>query len=280
MRADLARTLSELRRCVRASACVAVIWLSLPAGAAEISLEERLNELRQAYPGHIMSMNGTTLTMSDRAQMHIDDGEQRKSFNDKLEHADVEDMLSQVYPVITCVQPGSRPALDFDPGRIRNEAFFKAIYGKSAAEVTANLVQVDWFGQPLSVNKQLGIDKKLSAVVEELKPKLATLRSYLLPSAGTFNWRPIAGTSRLSTHSYGIAIDISTAKSDYWRWSKGAPKNVGAPTHKIPGEIVAAFERQGFIWGGNWYHYDTMHFEYRPELVAIGRLAEKRGCVQ
>ena len=26
-------------------------------------------------------------------------------------------------------------------------------------------------------------------------------------------------------------------------------------------------ERHGFIWGGNWYHYDTMHFEYRPELL-------------
>mgnify|MGYP002637708491 CR=1 FL=1 len=23
----------------------------------------------------------------------------------------------------------------------------------------------------------------------------------------------------------------------------------------------------GFIWGGRWFHYDTMHFEYRPELL-------------
>jgi len=22
-----------------------------------------------------------------------------------------------------------------------------------------------------------------------------------------------------------------------------------------------------FIWGGRWYHFDTMHFEYRPELL-------------
>ena len=27
------------------------------------------------------------------------------------------------------------------------------------------------------------------------------------------------------------------------------------------------FERHGFIWGGKWHHYDTMHFEYRPELL-------------
>ena len=40
-----------------------------------------------------------------------------------------------------------------------------------------------------------------------------------------------------------------------------------------PREIVAAFEAQGFIWGGKWYHYDIMHFEYRPELLAKAQLA-------
>jgi hypothetical protein len=32
-------------------------------------------------------------------------------------------------------------------------------------------------------------------------------------------------------------------------------------------EIVLTFERHGFIWGGKWGHFDTMHFEYRPELL-------------
>jgi hypothetical protein len=36
--------------------------------------------------------------------------------------------------------------------------------------------------------------------------------------------------------------------------------------NRIPQFIVDAFEAEGFIWGGRWYHYDTMHFEYRPEL--------------
>ena len=31
--------------------------------------------------------------------------------------------------------------------------------------------------------------------------------------------------------------------------------------------IVKVFEKYGFIWGGRWYHYDTMHFEYRPEFL-------------
>ncbi|MGE0856132.1 MAG: M15 family metallopeptidase, partial [Hyphomicrobiaceae bacterium] len=67
---------------------------------------------------------------------------------------------------------------------------------------------------------------------------------------------------------YGIAIDIATADADYWRWP--APVANGAPRpwrNRIPMEIVEIFERHGFIWGGKWHHYDTMHFEYRPELM-------------
>jgi hypothetical protein len=37
--------------------------------------------------------------------------------------------------------------------------------------------------------------------------------------------------------------------------------------NRIPWEIVEIFEKYGFIWGGKWYHCDTMHFEYRPELL-------------
>jgi D-alanyl-D-alanine carboxypeptidase len=54
--------------------------------------------------------------------------------------------------------------------------------------------------------------------------------------------------------------------SDYWLWSG----TTGTIPYKngMPREIVDIFERHGFIWGGKWYHYDTMHFEYRPELFS------------
>jgi hypothetical protein len=43
-------------------------------------------------------------------------------------------------------------------------------------------------------------------------------------------------------------------------WSKGPYRN------RVPYEIVEIFERHGFIWGGKWGHFYTMHFEYRPEF--------------
>ena len=83
---------------------------------------------------------------------------------------------------------------------------------------------------------------------------------YIDNIAGTFNYRNIAKTDQLSAHSWGIAIDINVANSHYWQWHKEY-KNL------IPKEIVYVFEKNGFIWGGRWEHFDTMHFEYRPELT-------------
>jgi hypothetical protein len=31
------------------------------------------------------------------------------------------------------------------------------------------------------------------------------------------------------------------------------------------------FEKHGFVCGGKWYHFDTMHFEYRPEIIAASQ---------
>ncbi|MCL2443985.1 MAG: M15 family metallopeptidase [Treponema sp.] len=35
---------------------------------------------------------------------------------------------------------------------------------------------------------------------------------------------------------------------------------------------MKTFESQGFIWGGKWQLFDTMHFEYRPEILILNGL--------
>ncbi|MES0403835.1 MAG: M15 family metallopeptidase, partial [Hyphomicrobium sp.] len=59
--------------------------------------------------------------------------------------------------------------------------------------------------------------------------------------------------------------------TDYWRQAKPGTDGTYAYKNKIPMEIVRIFEKHGFIWGGKWHHYDTMHFEYRPELLGNDR---------
>jgi hypothetical protein len=67
-------------------------------------------------------------------------------------------------------------------------------------------------------------------------------------------------------HSYGAAIDINTRTTTTWLWHRDWQADAATLPH-VPDDIVAIFERHGFIWGGKWSHYDTMHFEYRPELL-------------
>lgn len=244
-----------------------------PGVARELRLEEKVTALVKAYPDMIEASRDGKLIMREGAPIPIDDGI-RRSHAQMLVEGDVEDSLSQVY------RPGSceyRPSVDSDPGRIRNDQLMKHLYGASAKAVQSSLVPVAWFGETLRVTSRNGVDKALAAVREELAADPA-VRNYLTPSAGVFNWRKVAGQANLSVHSFGAAIDLNTKHADYWLWSGGKPGNVPTYKNRFPMKIVTAFERHGFIWGGRWYHYDTMHFEYRPELLAIAKAAGISAC--
>ncbi len=222
--------------------------------------------LSGAYPG-AFRIEGNSVIFPGGTRIPWDDGD-NKSPAQLLADADVEDMFHYPYPTGTAART---PGRDEDPGRIRNDAFFKALYGSDAATVRASLRSVPWVprlgGGQLPVTTRFGVDKKLEAVSRELEQLPARFHKYLVPSAGTFNWRAIAGTRRQSVHSFGAAIDINTKYTNYWRWD--APKSGTSLPYRnqIPLEIVEIFEKYCFVWGGRWYHYDTMHFEYRPELL-------------
>ena len=98
----------------------------------------------------------------------------------------------------------------------------------------------------------------------------------------TFFWRNVHGTPRLSAHSFGAAIDLLTNVGPmYWLWDEmrdhPARAKLGEQAYRnvkyVPPaapifnqKVVDVMEANGFVWGGKWNHYDTMHFEYRPEL--------------
>jgi len=229
-----------------------------------------VERLIAAYPDHLAGAAGNEIVWQDGSRMTIDDGRGAKSHAERLEAPDLKDMFMQPYPRGAT---GIPPSFEIDPGRARNAAFFDKVYGNCARqEVEKSLVDVVWlpkkWGKTVRVTRINGAAQKLSEVSRELDALPAQFDTFLAPTAGTYNCRPIAGTSRTSAHGYGIAIDLAVARSHYWRWQK--PGDDGRYIHKnsFPMAIVEVFERHGFIWGGKWYHYDTMHFEYRPELLA------------
>jgi hypothetical protein len=128
-------------------------------------------------------------------------------------------------------------------------------------------------GTRIAFSRLNGAADALASVAADLARLPARFHRYFDNPAGGFYWRTIAGTNRLSGHAFGIAVDINVNLSDYWRNElhgvTGEPDNWRStrPRNRIPFDIVDIFERHGFIWGGKWYHYDTMHFEYRPELL-------------
>lgn len=225
-------------------------------------IPDGLKKLKKAYPDFIDSVDNNHLYFKDGTKMIYDDGRE-KTFEEKLEDPDLEDMMSQEYPM---GRDYEIPDVNEDPGRIRYEPFFMKIYGSSASEVKQYLVSIKWMPKStnatVTITSRNGVNIQLKAVSDELDKLPQNLKKYVTKTAGTFYWRNIAGTNRLSAHSFGIAIDINTEYSDYWQWDKNFKYK-----NRIPLEIVEIFENYGFIWGGKWYHYDTMHFEYRPELL-------------
>lgn len=248
-------------------AASAVAWL-LPA-IEGVALAGDVSRLLQAYPEHLSRIEGNDLVWRDGTRMTIDDGRRGKSLERMLDDPDLDDMLALPYVPGAISAPSAE---DADPGRARHKAFFTKMYGDcTKGTVAPNLVEITWMRrtapQRLKVTRVNGVAAKLQAVSDELEQLPATLRRFLNPSAGTFVCRPIAGTGRASPHGLGIAIDIAVAMSDYWRWSASGAKAKPVWRNRVPMQIVEVFERHGFIWGGKWFHYDTMHFEYRPELL-------------
>jgi hypothetical protein len=223
-----------------------------------------------AYPDKIAGYNPTEIVWRDGAHMPIGPSDPNKSFADLLAHATLADQFRIVYPAGA---PIAAPPLNFDPGRFRNKAFFDRLYGDCRKdEVEKTLVTVTWL--PKSWGHTIEFTPRaadaLRAVSAEIDALPASIRQAAYPIAGTYACRGVADAGQPSMHAYGAAIDLNLAFSQYWLWDR--QKGRFGWANRMQREIVDSFERHGFIWGGRWYHYDTMHFEYRPELVADRRL--------
>lgn len=267
-------------------------WASASLAHDPKDLLKQLHRLQQAYPDHIVQVSEQAIVWADGTVMKVHQPSDETSPHDSLKNASLADQLALSYPVGP--ETWNSHATE-DPGRSRYDPFFRTMYGASQDEVRRHLVTIFWMPQsfgtqyPLLVTRVNGVHLKLQKISEELDALPDALKVYLKNPGGTFCWRTIASTHRISPHSFGMTLDINTDFSHYWQWDyKKAHKlphdayvSEDVPLtfqNLIPWEIVAIFEKYGFVWGGKWRHYDTMHFEYRPELFpSPSRPGRKKG---
>jgi hypothetical protein len=93
------------------------------------------------------------------------------------------------------------------------------------------------------------IFKQLRAALREVVETGLADRIHPGQYAGCYYPRFIAGTTQLSNHSFGLALDLNV------------PGNQRGTVGEMDRGVVAIFERFGFTWGGRWGYTDPMHFE-------------------
>ncbi len=249
---------------------IVLLMLTVSSGAYP-GWEEGIDCLLKAYPGFLIEKDGKNLVLADRHHLPYGSGSQG-NFEYRLDHADLHDQMSQ------CYSPGfpvHQPGFNEDPGRMRHEPFFRRLYGEDKLAVQRNVVQVTWAptGKSLPFTKIASADQALLRIGNAIAAR-PELRHFVSRPLGTLHWRTIQGSKRTSSHSFGIAIDFKLPHGlgHYWRWAGCQPgKSCPYPERVLQNRglqnVVNIFEANGFIWGGKWFHFDTIHFEYRPELL-------------
>ena len=172
-----------------------------------------------------------------------------------------------------------------------NNTFLNTLYdGNSARTMIKNITNMNILGyktqlhgfiaKPLAnANAEIIAISQTNAKVKNYLSSLKTVSGYL--------WRVISKSSSRSYHSYGAAFDTlprrNGGKQIYWAWTRVNNKNWYAVPYEDrwqpPEEVIKVFEKHGFIWGGKWNNYDTIHFEYRPELIIYNKIKDDENAI-
>jgi hypothetical protein len=266
------------------------------AAREESSGEREMKALALAYPGRIAEVarrDGDWALRIDQTWYYWSRGrllpaELRERWNDFASYRFYSYPLLFLPPLPTLDEEDRRQLKerlersDADPPR-RHEAFLGQLYRAGNREQTEKrIATVSFLGFRLSIHEDVlpalrGVERRLRRRAQA-DPEVRRFLDSLRGVAG-YNWRPIAGQRSRSYHSYGIAVDLMPKSyrglHTYWRWA--VPDNerwYAIPYGQrwmVPEAVVQAFEEEGFVWGGKWFFFDTMHFEYRPEILILAR---------
>ena len=165
----------------------------------------------------------------------------------------------------------------------RSENFLERLYqAATRTQTDSQIVTVSFLGFPVRVHQRIAEPlTRVAAECAALRLKDPEVGAFFrgITEIDGFNYRDVAGTATRSYHSYGLALDFIPrsygGKAPYWRWVMSRTVDWWTTPYDqrwmIPLSVVAAFEKEDFVWGGKWLFFDTMHFEYRPEIFLLAK---------
>ncbi len=143
-------------------------------------------------------------------------------------------------------------------------------FGRTIGAVDDALV---WWNVPNSDGERLRVHQRmlpaLNGVAANLASNQAAGRTYSIYRTYTFAYAPrtIGGSTKISQHSIGNAVDINS------RWNPYSSDNVLRTN--MPGWFVDSFEDAGFCWGGAWLDSkDAMHYSWQGPAFTPGMSPE------
>lgn len=103
--------------------------------------------------------------------------------------------------------------------------------------------------------------------------------SMLADNTSAFNWRKVKGTTRMSAHALGLAIDVAPLRNPF-EHRRGTRPAGARHDLRVPGTlsdtslVVRYLRARGWWWGGRWASgRDWQHFELPMDMA----LAKGRG---
>ena len=113
-----------------------------------------------------------------------------------------------------------------------------------------------------SVTCNKAIFPQLKAALLEIQDRGLADKIHPDEYAGCYYPRFIAGSTTLSNHAFGLALDLNV------------PGNQRGTVGEMDRGVVDIFKKWGFGWGGDWGYTDPMHFEMNA-VVNPGSLSAR-----
>lgn len=125
-------------------------------------------------------------------------------------------------------------------------------------------IQVPYWDGSQEQTMNLTVNKNLEENYQNVFRELADMKFPIKPNnTDAYEYRNTVSGSRLSDHAYGGTVDINYDDNPMVGAGEANPCDDGSNPYVINEEVVEAFAKQGFYWGGDWNSSkDYMHFSW------------------